>query len=188
MESPFASLPRAGEYRTVVADPPWEYEDGTGASYSSRGRRNCDLPYPTMTVDEIAAMPVPDVMDGRSTLFLWTTNRYLWDAREIATAWNFPVIATLVWCKQRGLGSGGVFYSNVEFCLYCRRPQVAAPARIHSRWFDWGRGAHSAKPEAFLDMVEEVSPGPYLELFSRRARLGWDVWGNESLAGGEIAA
>lgn len=171
----------AGRYRTIVADPPWEYDEGTGASYSTRGRRNCDLPYPSMTVDEIAALPVHELADKRSTLFLWTTNRYLEDAFHICREWRFPHIATLVWTKQRGLGSGGVFYSNIEFVLYCRRPQVAAPARIHSRWFDWGRSEHSRKPEAFLDMVESVSPGPYLEMFARRQRLGWDTWGNEAL-------
>lgn len=176
-----------GRYRTIVADPPWEYDEGTGASYSSRGRRDCDLPYGTMTVDEIAALPVPQLAEKRSTLFLWTTNRYLEDAFQIVREWRFPHIATLVWTKQRGLGSGGVFYSNIEFVLYCRRPQVAAPARVHSRWFDWSRGEHSAKPEAFLDMVEEVSPGPYLELFARRQRLGWDTWGDEALNHLEVA-
>ena len=175
-------------YRTIVCDPPWEYDEGTGASYSSRGRRNCDLPYDTLTVDEIAALPVRELADKRSTLFLWTTNRYLEDAFHIAREWRFPHVATLTWNKQRGLGSGGVFYSNVEFILYCRRPQVAAPARIHSRWFDWPRSEHSAKPEAFLDLVEEVSPGPYLEMFARRNRLGWDTWGNESLEHVEMTA
>jgi N6-adenosine-specific RNA methylase IME4 len=134
-----------------------------------------------MSVGEIAALPIHDLADKCSSLFLWTTNRYLRDAFEIAAAWRFPHVATLVWTKQRGLGSGGVFYSNVEFILYCRRPQVAAPARIHSRWFDWPRSGHSAKPEAFLDLVEQVSPGPYLELFARRNRFGWDTWGDECL-------
>lgn len=85
------------KYRTIVADPPWKYDEGTGASYSTKGRRNCDLPYPSMTVGEIAALPVPDLSEGRSTLFLWTTNRYLEDAFEIARAWRFPHVATLVW-------------------------------------------------------------------------------------------
>ena len=167
-------------YATIVADPPWAYPEGTGASYSSVGRRNCDLPYPTMTVDEIAALPVDALADERSSLYLWTTNRYLDSAFDVARAWGFPHVATLVWTKQRGLGSGGVFYSNVEFVLYCRRPGVPAPVRINSRWFDWPRSEHSRKPEAFLDLVEQVSPGPYLELFARRQRLGWDTWGNES--------
>lgn len=174
------------KYRTIVADPPWDHSDGTGASYSSKGRRDCDLPYPPMSLAQIEAVPIDKWADHCSTLFLWTTNRYLDAAFDVARAWRFPHVATLVWCKQRGLGSGGVFYSNVEFVLYCRRAGVAAPARIHSRWFDWPRSNHSAKPEAFMDMVEEVSAGPYLELFSRRARLGWDTWGDEALGGTEL--
>lgn len=59
--------------------------------------------------------------------------------------------------------------------------------RVDTRWFQWPRGAHSAKPEAFLDLVEQVSPGPYLELFARRQRLGWDTWGNEALEHVEMA-
>ena len=169
------------KYRTIVADPPWEYPSGTGANYSAQGRKTVFLPYPTMTVDEIAALPVAELADRHSTLFLWTTNLYLEEAFQIAREWRFPHVATLVWTKPRGCNSGGVFYSNVEFILYCRRPQVAAPARVPSRWFDWPRREHSAKPDAFLDLVEQVSPGPYLELFARRQRLGWDTWGNEAL-------
>lgn len=169
------------KYRTIVADPPWRYVDGTGASYSSKGRRDCDLPYAAMDVSEIAALPIDALAEAQATLFLWTTNRYLRAAFDIVAGWNFPHVATLAWCKQRGLGSGGVFYSNLEFILYCRRPGVPAPARIHSRWFDWPRNRHSAKPEAFIDMVESISDGPYLELFARRNRLGWDTYGNEAL-------
>lgn len=173
-------------FKTIVVDPPWDHSDGTGASYSSAGRRDCDLPYPSMTAAEIAALPVDELAHPQASLFLWTTNRYLADAFDVVRAWRFPHIATLVWTKQRGLGSGGVFYSNVEFILYCRRPGALAPARINSRWFDWPRSAHSAKPDAFLDLVEQVSPAPRIELFARRARFGWEYAGNESLSTVEI--
>jgi N6-adenosine-specific RNA methylase IME4 len=174
------------EFRGIVADPPWDHSDGTGASYSSRGRRDCALPYPTMTVPEICAMPVAKIAARDALLFLWTTNRFIEDACAVCRAWGFDRVATLVWCKQRGLGSGGVFYSNVEFILYCKRGSPATPARLRSRWFDWPRSRHSAKPEAFQDMVESVSPGPYLELFARRLRLGWTVWGNEVEANNSV--
>lgn len=71
------------------------------------------------------------------------------------------------------------------------RKGTAEPTRLTrapGRWFQWPRGAHSAKPEAFQDMVEQVSPGPYVELFARRDRLGWDTWGNESLGTAEMPA
>lgn len=168
------------KFKTIVADPPWNHSDGTGASYSLKGRRDCVLEYSVMSVEEIAALPVPELADDQCSLFLWTTNRFLHEAFHIVEHWNIPHIATLTWNKQKGLGSGGVFYSNIEFILYCRR-NLSAPARINSRWFDWPRSRHSAKPEAFFDLVESVSPGPYLELFARRNRLGWSTWGNECL-------
>lgn len=71
--------------------------------------------------------------------------------------------------------------STTEFVLFCRRGSLKASQRIDRQWFEWPRGEHSAKPEAFLDMVEAVSPAPRLELFARRNRLGWDTWGNEAL-------
>lgn len=170
-------------YRTIVADPPWDHSDGTGASYSSAGRRDCALPYGVMDLDAICALPVAEMAVPGADVYLWTTNRFLRRAFDVLDAWTVGHVATLAWCKQRGLGSGGVFYSNVEFVLYGRTKgwTSANPARLNSRWFDWPRSQHSAKPEAFLDMVEVASPGPYLELFARRNRLGWDTWGNESL-------
>ncbi len=86
-----------------------------------------------------------------------------------------------------GMGLGGAFVQTTEHVLFARRGTLPAQQRIDSTWWNWKRGQHSAKPDAFLDIVEAVSPGPYLEMFSRRARLGWDTWGNESLHGGEAA-
>lgn len=177
-------------YRTIVADPPWDHSDGTGASYSTAGRRDCSLPYGVMGADQIALLPVRELAAPGAHLYLWTTNRFLRDAFDILTAWGFRHSATLVWCKQHGLGSGGVFYSNIEFILHARGigASLPTPERIRSRWFTWPRSVHSAKPEAFLDLVEQVSPGPYLELFARRQRLGWDTWGNEALNHVELGA
>lgn len=140
-----------------------------------------------MTVPEIAALPVDDWAADDAVLFMWTTNRYLADSFGIVAAWGFRHVATLVWCKQHGRGSGGVFYSNVEFILYCKRGNPTTPTRLGTRWFTWPRSSHSAKPEAFLDTAEMVGAEQRLEMFSRRARMGWATWGNESLHGGEAA-
>jgi len=84
----------------------------------------------------------------------------------------------LVWCKPpRGIGPGGAFSNTVEFVLFCRRGSLSPLARCSSTWWEWSREGHSRKPQGFLDIVERVSPGPYLELFSRAPRLGWDSWG-----------
>ena len=181
------------KYRTIVADPPWPIPDA-GPSWFDSGRADrTPLPYATMTVDEIAALPVRDLAEadrwhvngnrGGSHLYLWTITEFLPDAYRVAAAWGFQVSAVLVWCKPIGRTRlGGIFPSNVEFILFGRRGSPpAAPGKALSRWFEWPAGQHSQKPEAFLDMVERVSPGPYLELFARRNRLGWDTWGNESL-------
>jgi N6-adenosine-specific RNA methylase IME4 len=139
------------------------------------------LPYPTMTVDEIAALPIGGMAEDDAHLYLWTIQSRLRQTFAIAEAWGFRPSYTLVWAKGRAGVVGGTFCSNVEFILFCRRGTLQAKRRHSTQWFQWTRGEHSQKPEAFLDLVEETSPGPYLELFARRNRLGWDTWGNESL-------
>ena len=203
-------------YRTIVADPPWP-QGPTGVRFgvglpptSSRGKgtqwqpidaETVALPYATLTLAEIAALPVQDFAANDAHLYLWTTQKFLRDSFAIADAWGFEVAVTLTWCKApRGMHTGGTFRSSLEFCHFCRRGSLPAKTTIDRRWFTWpriqgpsvGRGeqrqfGHSAKPEAFLDMVEQVSPGPYVELFARRDRLGWDTWGNESLATARLA-
>ncbi len=264
------------KYSTIVADPPWPHDDGTGVDIRNGGKVT-HLPYESMALDDIAALPVyglSDNVDHDAHLYLWTTSRHLPDSFGIAAAWGFRYVATLIWCKQsRGWSTGGQFQNNVEFVLFCIRPKrVSRPdvlrltsaladaaeqvgvsrkdvdrhmgtsdmggwwlSRIETRcacptdeqwprlreflrldgsldglvaainerkgteridtkqasttrWFSWPRSSHSAKPEAFLDLVEQVSPGPYLELFARRQRLGWDTWGNEALNHVEIAS
>lgn len=188
-------------YRTLVADPPWHYRDWPGLSTSEKTHYRASgeavlgvrrpIGYPTMTVDEIAALPVGDLAEGDAHLYLWTTNRYLRDSFMVLDAWGFRYSQTLVWAKTpMGIGPGGAFSQNVEYVVCGRRGRLANLRRFDSCWFNWPRAgkAHSKKPEAFLDLVEQASPGPYLELFARRNRLGWDTWGNESLEHVEIGA
>ena len=171
-------------YRTIVADPPWAY-DRTGVTFhdsTSGAFTGSGLPYDSMTLNEIAQIPVSQLAERDSHLYLWTTQKYLRDAYPIVDSWGFTVSSVLVWCKPvRGWTVGGTFMSTTEFVLFCRRGSLKAKQRVDRQWFEWPRGEHSAKPEAFLDMVESTSPGPYLELFARRQRLGWDTWGNEAL-------
>lgn len=176
-------------YRTIVADPPWPYTVGP-TSDQREGGADSFLPYPTMTVEEISALPVrswsvPDTRPDRlgSHLYLWATTSFLTNAFDVSRAWGFEPSAVLVWCKPpSGRGFGGTFGANVEFVLFGRRGAPRSKAFVSTRWFEWPRGRHSEKPDAFYDLVEHVSEGPYLELFARRARLGdWDYWGNESL-------
>jgi len=119
------------KYRTIVADPPWDHSDGTGVCFDEAGSRKLyGLPYSTMTLDEIASLPVrelSDNVDHDAHLYLWTTSRYLPDAFAVARAWGFHYVATLVWCKaSRGWSIGGQFQNNVEFALFCVRPKVTS--------------------------------------------------------------
>lgn len=179
-------------YRTIVADPPWNQKGGPAQGregwLDSNGPSR-DLPYPTMTVREIAALPVFALAHRDAHLYLWTTNRYVRDAYEVAEAWDFAPSTLLVWAKNpMGGGLGGTFGISTEFCLFARRGRAKAKSRVKGTWFQWkrpyrpdGKPDHSAKPGAFFDLVESVSSGPYLEMFARRQRLGWDSWGDEAL-------
>lgn len=170
-------------YATIVADPPWDHSDGWppftprwNPSDEARGRRR--LAYSVMAVEEITALPVADLAGPNAHLYLWTTNRYIEAAYDIARAWGFRPSQLLTWCKApKGIGPGGAFAQTTEHVLFARRGKLAPQERANSTWFAAKRGAPSAKPAAFLDLVERVSPGPRIELFARAQRLGWDSWG-----------
>lgn len=170
-------------YRTLVVDPPWLYKPTGNAAHEIGGAWSGyevgnPPPYSMMTVAEIVALPVVDLAGVGAHLYLWTTNRYLPAAFEVAKAWGFRYSQTLTWCKvPMGRGLGGAFVNTTEFVLFCRRGQLAHQDRINTTWWQWKRAGHSVKPQGFMDVVEQVSPGPYVELFARAPRLGWDAWG-----------
>jgi N6-adenosine-specific RNA methylase IME4 len=173
MQIPFPT----GKFKCIVADPPWNVQ--RGPDYASNGPSK-PLPYSTMSIDEISALPVSASAEKDAHLYIWTINKYIQETYEISRAWGFKPSCLLTWAKKpHGIGIGGTFVQTTEHILFCRRGTLSATKRIDSTWWTWPRGKHSAKPEAFQDMVETVSPGPYLELFARRQRLGWTVWGNE---------
>jgi N6-adenosine-specific RNA methylase IME4 len=184
-----------GPYSTIVADPPWPYRGTWGGSRIPRGavhdgRRRPATPYRTMEVHAIAALPIADLAADASHLWLWTTNRFLFDAKAVAEAWGFRYAQLLVWAKTpMGKGPGGAFAQNAEYILFCRRGVLPHREKLDSVWFNWPRTAkHSRKPDAMQELVERVSPGPYLELFARRRRPGWHAWGNEVECDLELAA
>lgn len=134
-----------------------------------------------MNVYQIAALPVQHLAERDAHLYLWTINAYVESAYWIARAWGFTPATLLVWAKApKGRGLGGTFSTATEYVLFARRGSLAAKDRVDRNWWQWQRREHSEKPEAFIDLVEQVSPGPYVELFARRHRLGWDVWGDQS--------
>lgn len=171
-------------YATIVADPPWQYDEGFATQSRTPGKwvgpvESKPLPYSSMTLPEICALPVVDLAAEHCRLFLWTTNRYLPDAFRVLMAWEFRYRQTLVWHKSDGNMGGSVAPNSAEFLLVGVRgtPGVLTKAACAVLKAPQAK-QHSKKPAAFLDLVEQVSSGPYVELFARAPRLGWDSWGH----------
>jgi N6-adenosine-specific RNA methylase IME4 len=186
------------KYKTIVADPPWEYPEGfvtllgegpkTDGSRRDLTRHSTILPYPSMSVEQIELLPIMDLADECAHLFLWTTNKWLHEAFHVVQSWGFQYRQLLVWLKERHSPFvRSVAPNNCEYLLVCRRGNLKWTGSLPCNLIEIGwsandaRRRHSTKPEAFLDYIEQISPGPYLELFARRQRLGWDTWGNEAL-------
>lgn len=173
------------KYRTIVVDPPWKYGKFNNGPHPEIGfsgvAGHLPLPYNTMKVEDIKKMDVLSLSEENCHLYLWTTEKYLKEAFDIISYWGFRYSQTIVWTKKpSGLGLGGAFSPTTEFVLFSVRGKVNIKKRINSTWFAWKRQhKHSKKPEAFYDLVENVSYPPYLDMFARRYRLGWDVWGDE---------
>ncbi len=174
------------KYGCVVADPPWP-EIGGG-----KIKRGADRHYPTMTVPQIAALPVRQHVLPDSHLYLWVTNNYLRKAFDVVDAWGFSYISTITWEKRRA-GLGQYFRGTTEHLLFCKRGQPAYRVKPDGKraqgltgfetegaWFEAKRGEHSEKPPLPYEWAQLVSPGPYLEMFARNPRTGWDVWGAEA--------
>lgn len=182
-------------YRTIVADPPWDYPSpgslgGSGGksvllnSTSSVGR------YGSMSMERLAALRPPAEDDAH--LYLWATNAFISEAHDLARAWGFRPITVLTWGKVQADGRpsmkmGHYFRGATEHIVFGVKGSLALQTAdaLPTLWL-WPRLPHSEKPDAFYDLVEQASPGPYLELFARRARFGWDYWGNQSLGTAEM--
>lgn len=181
-------------YRTLVADPPWDYPEGFPTQSRSPGKWSGPvtgkaLPYPSMTVDAIKALPVRDLCEPDARLFLWTTNRYLREGFDVMEAWGFKYRQALIWHKLDGNMGGSVAPNSAEFLLVGVKGSPGLLQKMKSAVVAHSQGKrHSTKPEVFLDLIEQVSPGPFLEMFARRNRLGWDTWGNEALEHIEVGA
>lgn len=160
-------------FRTIVADPPWPY-----GNTATRG--SAEDHYPTMSMDELAALDVAGLADDSAHLYLWVTNGFLREGFDLIDAWGFVYKACLTWVKPQ-MGLGNYFRGATEHVLFAVRGRLPTLSRSTVNWFEARRGRHSAKPDTFYDLVETSSPGPYLELFARRQRLGWSSWGNEAL-------
>ncbi len=169
-----AELVAAGSrYRTVLADPPWRY-----ANTASRGA--AENHYPTMTVERICAEPVRRLVADAAHLHLWTTNGFLEAAFKVIRAWGFEYKSCLVWAKPT-IGLGNYWRVSHEFLLLGVRGRLRFARRDLASWVIAPRSVHSRKPFRFRELIEQVSPGPYLEMYGRveQPNSGWTVYGNQ---------
>jgi N6-adenosine-specific RNA methylase IME4 len=138
-----------------------------------------------MSMDEIKSLVIPAADNAH--LYLWTTNAFMEEAHQVARAWRFKPKTILTWVKVHqddpervSRRMGYYFRGATEHILFCVRGSLPLNDHTLPTAYLWPRiGKHSQKPEQFYDLVERASPGPYLEMFARRRRLGWDAWGNE---------
>jgi N6-adenosine-specific RNA methylase IME4 len=158
-------------FGTVYADPPWQYDNqATRAATSNH--------YGTLSVAEIAALPVPKLVAEKACLFLWTTGAFLPHSFGIIEAWGFEYKTYAVWYKPQ-LGIGNYFRKSTELLLLGTRGSYRFPKPVETDWFKHDRIGHSRKPELFRKLIESVAPPPWLEMFGRRLANGWYVWGNQ---------
>lgn len=167
-------------YRTIVADPPWAYKQQVGRILTTARRPDTrpDAQYSRLTVDVLCEWDVSALAADDAHLYLWVTNPILPDVFPIVKAWGFRYQTMLTWHKLGTLGMGYAFRGDTEHVLFGVRGTLPIPPANRQRnWFEAAKRRHSVKPALFFDLVEKVSPGPYVELFARQPRLGWDSWG-----------
>lgn len=177
-----------GSYTTIYADPPWRFMNRTGKVAPEHQRL---LRYPTMTHEEILELPVNQLAAAQSHLYLWVPNALIAEGLEVMKHWGFTYKTNLVWYKTRidggpdGRGVGFYFRNVTELVLFGTRGglRTLSPGRTQVNVVPKRKREHSRKPDEFYDLIEECSPGPYLELFARHSRPGWSQWGNEEAEG-----
>lgn len=173
-------------FKTILADPPWQFINRTGKVAPEHRRLSR---YGTMGLDAIKALPVDQVADATSHLYLWVPNALLPDGLAVMQAWGFSYKSNLIWHKVRkdggsdGRGVGFYFRNVTEIILFGVRGKNARtldPGRTQVNLLATRKREHSRKPDEQYKLIEACSPGPYLELFARGTRPKWTVWGNQA--------
>lgn len=181
-------LQRIGKKRfsTVLADPPWQFQNRTGKMAPEHKRLSR---YATMTLDDILSLPVESALNETAHLYLWVPNALLPEGLRVLEAWGFHYKSNIVWHKIRkdggpdGRGVGFYFRNVTELILFgVRGPnaRTLAPGRRQVNFIATQKREHSRKPDELYPIIEACSPGPYLEMFARGSRKGWTTWGNQA--------
>ena len=173
-------------YSTVLADPPWQFQNRTGKMAPEHRRLSR---YSTMTLQEIQDLPVDAIVEDTAHLYLWVPNALMPQGLDVMQSWGFTYKTNLVWYKIRKDGGPdrrgvGFYFRNVtEMVLFGVRGKNARtlqPGRSQENIMSSRKREHSRKPDEQYSIIESCSPGPFIELFARGPREGWTVWGNQS--------
>ncbi|WP_108301394.1 MT-A70 family methyltransferase [Limnohabitans sp. JirII-29] len=187
-ESGMDLLTRTGgqKFATVLADPPWQFQNRTGKMAPEHKRLNR---YETMDLKSIMELPVSDVTAETAHLYLWVPNALLPEGLQVLKAWGFQYKSNLVWHKIRkdggpdGRGVGFYFRNVTELILFGvkgKNARTLPPGRSQVNFLATQKREHSRKPDEFYPLLESCSPGPYLEMFARGSRAGWTTWGHQA--------
>lgn len=182
----FSQFVREQRFSTILADPPWQFQNRTGKMAPEHKRLNR---YATMTLDEIKVLPVAQAANDTAHLYMWVPNALLPDGLEVMKAWGFSYKSNIVWHKLRkdggsdGRGVGFYFRNVTEMLLFGVRGKNARtlqPGRTQVNYMGTRKREHSRKPDEQYKLIQSCSPGPFLELFARGVRPNWSVWGNQA--------
>ena len=174
------------KFKTVLADPPWQFQNRTGKMAPEHKRLKR---YETMKLDEICSLPVADMLDTTAHLYLWVPNALMPEGIEVLKAWGFAYKTNLIWYKVRkdggpdGRGVGFYFRNVTEMILFGVKganARTLQPGRSQVNIIRSMKQEHSRKPDELYDLIERCSPGPYLEMFARGVRPGWTSWGDQA--------
>ena len=182
----FSGFVGVRRFATILADPPWQFQNRTGKVAPEHRRLNR---YGTMTLDAIKGLPVAGACADTAHLYLWVPNALLPNGLSVLAAWGFEYKANVVWHKIRkdggpdGRGVGFYFRNTTELLLFGARGKNArtlAPGRRQVNIIKSRKREHSRKPDEAYALIESCSPGPFLEIFARGTREHWSAWGDQA--------
>jgi len=166
-------------YDVIVVDPPWQIK-----KISRKVRqKQTSMDYSTMPIDEIKALPISRLSKKSTLVFMWTIQKYLFDAKDVLGSWGFNYLCMGVWEKTYGRSNGMPLYGfrwNAEFIAigYKNKPELWPKKKLMPLCFQAENVRHSQKPDKFYEMVEGFGE-TRIDLFARQKRQGWDSWGDE---------
>jgi len=171
-------------FGTILADPPWKFNNSTGKMAPEHKRL---MRYSTMELEDICELPVARIAQKDAHLYLWVPNALLAEGLEVMRRWGFTYKTNIVWYKIRqdggpdGRGVGFYFRNVTELILFGVRGSMRTlqPGRTQVNILSVRKREHSRKPDELYNIIEDCSPGPYLEMFARHERVNWSQWGNE---------